>query len=110
MNPDTKSELRGLAKTGGVIALGAALVTGVTLYTLPDPPPVINLAWDCANYQEQAFQFIRATNIAGPWEVYAVVTGTNRVSFPRTQPQEFFTIGATWLTTDTNQVLRWDRR
>ena len=111
MKADTKSELRGLAKTTSVIAAGAAVVGLVTWQAMPPDSPTITLAWDCQSYQDQTFQIIRRTNLTtAPWEFVVNAVGTNRVTVPRLHPEEYFTIGATWMTADTNQVLRWEGR
>lgn len=89
----------------------AALLPAITDRVPSNPPPLKTdqtWYWTCANFPNQTFQFISRSNITSPWSVLTNVVGQNSVSLPIRYAQEFVTIGATWITGDTNAVLRWE--
>lgn len=89
MNP----ELKGLAKTGGVIAAGAAIVGGVTWLALPAAPAAprnLHVSWT----PTQTEVVERSTNGVN-WEV-ATNSMSGHVVFPINKPQEFYRTRAKW--------------
>jgi len=73
-------------------------------------PPKTNLtlAWDCLNGANQTFQFSVKTNLLTPWRIVTNVVGQCSVLLPIAPGVGIYTITATWITGDTNQILRWE--
>ena len=95
MTPDTKTQLRSVAKTTGVLVAAAGVVTAITMVTLaPTPPKSVELSWDYPSNEvgDVIFEIVGKTNLSATWRVVTNVVGTNRVRLPMNQSQEFFTI------------------
>ena len=88
MTDDQKS----LARTLGIIAVAGAGLYVVTTIVLPPPPPrtpAVVLMWD--NAPGLVAEIWSSTNLV-TWTLKTNVAGTNRVTLPATNRQEFFKI------------------
>ena len=93
------NEKTSVGKTLGVVAVAAAIVGGITVWVLPEPPfqgKPLDLGWDKNNpdYPEYWYEFASTTNIAksNSWYFKARVQNTNRIRFYMTNAQEFFAV------------------
>jgi hypothetical protein len=98
MNADLKSQLPELGKIGGALAAGILAVTGITYLALsPSQPRTVTWEWDANGNDSSVYYELWSTvNLASnkSWYFKARVTGTNRVTFARTNEQEFFAVRA----------------
>lgn len=103
-----KEEKKSVAKTIGVVAAGAAVVGLATYLVLPPvaPPKRITLMWDHEAPESVIFEIVSKTNIQAPWIFRTNVVGTNAVTLPANQAQEFFTISKVMDRGDTNISIR----
>jgi hypothetical protein len=114
VNGYTQSKDTGVKQVYAAIAVGIALMGGVTyvVLTQPVPPPMIGLAWDMSDDPNAWYEFASSTNLSKPnsWYFKALVPPTNRCYFPMTNRNEFFAIRAAlpYVTGPTNnQVTNW---
>jgi hypothetical protein len=105
MTNELKSQLQSSGKTLGVIGL-AALAVGVATKLALSPAPVktATLLWDypAQDLPEMIFVIVSKTELGSPWKFYTNVVGTNRLTIPQRQSQEFFTISKVMWSANTN--------
>jgi hypothetical protein len=96
VNENTKSNLRGVGQVVGAIALAAVGLVVVTNQLLPGKPRIITLEWDAVSDAGVYYEMWSTVNLASnrSWYFKARITGTNRMTFPMTNQQEFFAVRA----------------
>lgn len=86
MTPDTKSQIKSVSVTTGVI--GAALFVGWIM--IPQPPKRAYLKWD--NAPTATVTDVWATTNFKDWTMIGSVTNTNVFRMPNIGPQGFFRV------------------
>ena len=103
MTTDTKQQAKSASKTVGVVALGAAVVAGITFVVLPPTPMVRPRTfqalkegtsnWDVV-YKWSYKDDIKSTQ----WQFFCYTTNTTKMTCDATNSKRFFTITEYFLT------------
>jgi hypothetical protein len=95
LNDNAKANL-GVLQVLGAIAVASVGLVVVTNQLLPAKPRTITLEWDAVTDAGVHYEMWSTTNLAADksWYFKARITGTNRMTFPMTNQQEFFAVRA----------------
>lgn len=106
MTLDTKEQIKSTGKTLGLVAAASAVVGIVAYLVLAPATKTVTLTWDYSTNSvpitNVIFEFVSKTNLAGKWQFYTNVVGTNVLVVPNNKAQEFFTISRVMLRDNTN--------